>query len=184
MSNLCSACEPYETEEIVNCKKENCMYKKAIDGVGQDAEIVVNEKGGKQSKAIAAIHLIDPTFLKVWYSGADVVINFIADFMIEGNKDNLIKAIFEINAFKNIDKHENTALLEIGKVLQYGAERYVPNNWRLIPQEEHINHALIHYIAYQIGDRQDEHLEHCMCRLMMAHATEKSESFEYGAYVG
>lgn len=57
------------------------------------------------------------------------------------------------------------------------------NNWRLIPQEEHINHALIHYLAFILGDTQDEHLEHCMCRLMMAYATQKSPDFNYTKYV-
>ena len=56
-------------------------------------------------------------------------------------------------------------------------------NWRLIPQEEHINHALIHYYAAMVGDTQDEHIQHCMCRLMMAYATEKSKNFDYSRYI-
>ena len=38
-----------------------------IEGVGKDAEIVTNEKGGKQSKAPMAMHLIDPQFL-AWFA--------------------------------------------------------------------------------------------------------------------
>ena len=73
--------------------------------------------------------------------------------------------------------------MSIAKVLQYGADRYAPNNWRLIPQEEHINHALIHIVAHLAGDTQDEHIDHALCRLMMAYATDKSAGFAYGAYI-
>ena len=34
-----------------------------------------------------------------------------------------------------------------------------------------------------IDPRQDNHIGHAMCRLMMAKATKKSDNFEYGAYV-
>lgn len=74
-------------------------------------------------------------------------------------------------------------IIAIAQVLQYGADRYEPNNWRLIPEEEHINHALIHIIAHLAGDTQDDHINHALCRLMMAKATEKSKNFAYGAYI-
>ena len=32
-------------------------------------------------------------------------------------------------------------------------------------------------------ESQDEHIQHCMCRLMMAFATEKSENFDYSRYI-
>ena len=53
----------------------------------------------------------------------------------------------------------------------------------MIPQEEHINHALIHIIAHLAGDTQDEHIDHALCRLMMAYATKKSDDFDYGTFV-
>ena len=34
-----------------------------IEGVGQDAEIITNENGGKQSKSPSALYLLDPTYL-------------------------------------------------------------------------------------------------------------------------
>ena len=74
-------------------------------------------------------------------------------------------------------------VINIAKILQYGADRYAPNNWRLIPEEEHINHALIHLIAHLAGDTQDDHINHALCRLMMAKSTKKSENFAYGAYI-
>lgn len=163
--------------------------KAVIEGVGADAEVITNANGGKQSKSPAALHLVDPEFLRMWFNGdnigipVDPVIDEIVNFMTTGDKLHLTSAIFELNCIKNEGQPEFTALLEIGKVLMYGADRYEPNNWRLIPQEEHINHALIHYIAYKSEDTQDDHLGHCMCRLMMAFATEKTEGFDYSRYV-
>jgi hypothetical protein len=58
--------------------------------------------------------------------------------------------------------------MALAEVTQYGAERYARDNWRLIEEESHINHALIHIFAYQAGNTQDDHLEHAFCRLMFA----------------
>lgn len=171
--------------------KEQEAAKVVIEGVGQDAEIVTNARGGKQSKAPMAMHLIDPQFLLDWVTFLKEVhhddgdetwdcylsIECIAKFMQTGDKEELF---YGINVFGNGNIEQ---LIRIAKVLQYGASRYAPNNWRLIPQEEHINHALIHIIAHLAGDTQDEHLDHALCRLMMAYATEKSEGFDYGKYV-
>ncbi len=156
-----------------------------ISGVGKDAEIVVNERGGRQSKSPMAMHLVDPTFLQHWFeSEGDTVIKHITNFMTEGDKADLIGAVFELNCDYGKTTNEDEAIITIAKVLQEGATKYKANNWRLIPQEEHINHALIHYMAHKLGDTQDTHLEHCMCRLMMAYATEKSENFDYTKFIG
>ncbi len=55
---------------------------------------------------------------------------------------------------------EDEQIIKIAKVLQYGVDRYEPNNWRLIPQEEHINYALIYILAHIVGDTQDNHIDH------------------------
>ena len=152
---------------------------KIIDGVGKDAEIVVNEKGGKQSKSPMAMHLIDPCFLQLW-TNLDLTDVFmpIGEFMETGEINYLLHAI------DCIEPEEAKVLMRIAKVLKEGADKYTPNNWRLIPQEEHINHALIHLLAHEMGDTQDNHLDHALCRLMMAYATEVSEGFSYTEYVG
>lgn len=184
--------------------KEQEAAKAVIEGVGQDAEIVTNSRGGKQSKAPMAMHLIDPQFLYDWaadkmeeleytdkddcrvvegnedcekYNCYDCIRN-IANFMTSDNEKTLLHIAIDCLEMNSIKQLTRTA-----KVLQYGASRYAPNNWRLIPQEEHINHALIHIIAHLAGDTQDEHLDHALCRLMMAYATEKSEDFDYGSFV-
>lgn len=160
---------------------------KTLEGVGQDAEIVTNKQGGKQSKSPMALHLVDPHFLKEWSITTDhntpvphylfEAITDIADFMITGEHDYLDDAMVVLE-FNDIQR-----LVRIAKVLQYGADRYEPNNWRLIPQESHINHALIHILAEILGDTQDDHIDHALCRLMMAICTSKSPNFSYTDYV-
>lgn len=193
---LDNQCPAYIPEE------HNTRVGAVIDGVGADAEVVTNEKGGKQSKSPMAMHLLDPYFLidfaknkaeeleyedegeSTCVDGENVdtyrcyrAIEFIGNFMLLDDKMFLQYAMDELKI------EELQQIISIAKVLQYGASRYKANNWRLIPQEEHINHALIHIIAHLAGDTQDEHIDHALCRLMMAYATKKSKSFEYGAYV-
>ncbi len=66
------------------------------------------------------------------------------------------------------------AILEIARILHKGALKYEENNWRLISCKSHINHALTHIFAYLAGDTQDEHLEHALCRMMMAVETKQN----------
>lgn len=142
-----------------------------IEGIGKDAEIVVNEKGGKQSKAIGAFYLVDPIFLIGFFKEYNYEISNIAYYMLgKQTKEEMVKCI--------MDKYSN-ALMQIAKVLEYGASRYSPNNWRLIPEEDHLNHALIHLYALEEGDTQDDHLGHFLTRIMMAYATEKSFQGNY-----
>ncbi len=149
-----------------------------------------------------ALHLVDPEFLKEFAKnkaeeleylddGRSVCVDdedmelyncynaicCIADYMSTGLKINLQLAM------DYLECEELKQIMNIGKILQYGAERYEPNNWRLIPEEDHINHALIHIIAQIAGDRQDDHINHALCRLMMAYSTKKSDGFDYCEYV-
>lgn len=159
-----------------------------IDGVGPDAEVVTNDAGGKQSKSPMAMHLIDPRFLSKLYAcyEDDNVIEEIVGYIKTSNDYHLVTAITALEEYfihSHNGPHHYQILERIAKVMQEGAKKYEPNNWRLIPQEEHINHALIHYLAYKMGDTQDNHLEHCMCRLMMAYATKCSPGFSYTEYI-
>lgn len=220
---LCQGCGTNPSKDYEKCMDKDCAMKisspnwlwddkfgwmfseepsKILEGVGADAEIVTNERGGKQSKSPMAMHLLDPNFLidfaknkaeeleyedegeSTCVDGEDIdkyrcyrAMEFIGNFMLLGDKMFLQYAMDELNC------EELQQIISIAKVLQYGASRYKANNWRLIPQEEHINHALIHIIAHLAGDRQDEHIDHALCRLMMAYATKKSDDFDYGSYV-
>lgn len=151
-----------------------------IKGVGKDAEITTNEQGGKQSITEYAPELIDADFLREWFHGDDFI-SCVSDYMETGNKTSIISAIYEANLCNSEDDYD--AILRIAKVLKFGADKYEPNNWRLIPAESHLRHALIHYFAYKLGDEQDNHLDHCLCRLMMVYATNESEGFSYNQYI-
>jgi len=67
------------------------------------------------------------------------------------------------------------AMFALAHTLQVGATRYTRDNWRKIPAEEHMNHMMIHALAYLAGDRQDDHLGHMFCRAMMFYATARAE---------
>ena len=175
--------------------------KVKVEGVGADAEIITNAAGGKQSKSPMAMHLLDPRFLEKFASNkaeeleyiieggattCDIddipnhtayrAIEYIAKFMQQEDEWYLLQAL------DYLESEEIQQVMTIAKVLQYGADRYEPNNWRLIPQEEHINHALVHLVAEIAGDKQDDHRDHALCRLMMVYATKKSENFDYCYY--
>lgn len=100
-----------------------------IEGIGPDAPIEVNEKGGKGSKMPYAFAWLDAL-----------------------------------------------AMFALAKVVMYGGQKYGFNNWRKVDTLTHLNHALTHIYAWLAGDRQDDHLEHAFCRLMMAVATARDEN--------
>ena len=62
------------------------------------------------------------------------------------------------------------AMFALADVMRYGAERYAPDNWRLIDCDTHINHAVGHIYEY-MKNRDMEALTHAFARLMMAVAT-------------
>lgn len=57
------------------------------------------------------------------------------------------------------------AILEAGRILKLGADKYGIDNWRSISVDEHKNHALTH--LFSTDDRED-HLSHACVRLLMA----------------
>lgn len=63
------------------------------------------------------------------------------------------------------------ALLRIARVLAAGAKKHGDENWRKIPREDHLNHALMHVLSHLAGDATDDHLTHAGCRMLMAMET-------------
>lgn len=61
------------------------------------------------------------------------------------------------------------AMVALAKVLAEGAKKYDAWNWTKIPYEEHYNHAITHYYAHVLGDTQDDHAEHFLCRAVMTY---------------
>ena len=74
--------------------------------------------------------------------------------------------------FSLVQSFPALAVLRVGAVVKAGLTRYEPDNWRKIPQHDHLNHALIHLLAFNAGDRSDAHLDHAACRLLFALETE------------
>lgn len=134
----------------------------------------VNDKGGKQTKLDLRLDLIDPVFLDRMFPD-DMFINKITDFMVIGGNRYLREAIDELYPNDRLK-----AIWDIGQTLYEGAKEYPTNNWRLIPQESHLNHALVHYFKYQLGLDDEPHKQHCVTRLMMASATNPTTEDVYG----
>lgn len=172
--------------------EDNCSQRmkeqteSIIEGVGKDVPIEINEIGGKQSSCCYATHLLDPDFLDAMVD-EEGPLHYIADYMREPRiATPLFLALEERGEdeanLDRVDLHIKR-LLTIAKVLKEGAEKYSTNNWRLIPSEAHLNHAIVHYLAYLSGDKQDDHLSHFYTRLMMTYATLPSPNFSYTKYL-
>ena len=63
------------------------------------------------------------------------------------------------------------AMLVLAGILHQGCAKYGDDNWRGISVKAHLNHVIMHAMAYLAGDAQDDHLGHLLCRAMMALAT-------------
>lgn len=63
-------------------------------------------------------------------------------------------------------------LLGIAGVFGHGAAKYGEHNWRKLSIEELLCHVVQHIEAWRAGDRQDDHLLHAACRIVMAAAQE------------
>ncbi len=62
------------------------------------------------------------------------------------------------------------ALADVAKVMAAGAEKYGVDNWKALPPESHLNHAMQHIFAYIAGDTQEgnviEHARHAATRIL------------------
>lgn len=67
------------------------------------------------------------------------------------------------------------AMFRLAGIVGYGARKHGENNWRLLPQSDHVNRAIGHLYAYLGGDKQDDHLAHALCRVMFAVAQDTEE---------
>ena len=59
------------------------------------------------------------------------------------------------------------ALALVAIVLHEGAEKYGENNWKLIDDASHLNHAIRHAFAY-LASGEQHHLSHAACRILFA----------------
>lgn len=138
---------------------------------GDDAPIVTNKSGGKQSVAIGDFTLLPKHFSKQFISilASDVdeydigkAYGKLIDFLEDHDIEFLLEAI---------DALSSEPLTTIARVLEEGLKKYPRDNWKLIPFEEHINHALCHLYMFLKGDIQDRHLDHALTRIALAYET-------------
>lgn len=70
-------------------------------------------------------------------------------------------------AFEEVD---GPAFFGLARVLDYGAKKYGPGNWRGIPERDHLRHVIAHAYLRLMGDESDDHIGHMQCRAHMAMA--------------
>lgn len=170
----------YTTKKVKEQLEEfisNCLSRK-VDGVGKEAEIVVNSSGGKQSKAIGRFDLIPCLIFRVYLTAKNEIEEKYTSLMILMS-DRIEGHIDTFMLIKSIARLEPKFLEIIAKVLEEGASKYSRNNWRLIAPEDHFNHALIHLYALIEGDTQDDHYAHFLTRIaMFAEQDKKNYDFK------
>lgn len=59
-------------------------------------------------------------------------------------------------------------LLLLAQCLGFGAAKYGDNNWHLVTEREHLNHAQIHITLWLDGDRSEPHLVNAAARIFFA----------------
>jgi hypothetical protein len=62
------------------------------------------------------------------------------------------------------------ALKSIGEMMEYflSIGKHGKDDWRRMPEQEHVDHADGHMALYDAGDDSEDHLAHAACRLLMA----------------
>jgi hypothetical protein len=62
------------------------------------------------------------------------------------------------------------ALKSIGEMMEHylATGKHGKDDWRRMPEREHVDHADAHMAMYDAGDDSEDHLKHAACRLLMA----------------
>lgn len=108
------------------------------------------------------------------------------------NSESFLKAQIEVNEHGGAQSKINgrydmipgNALHVLAGVFALGAKKYARNNWKRIPYEDHINHALAHLASLandENGPGEEDHLAHAFTRLAMA-ISQREDIVENGVY--
>jgi hypothetical protein len=77
------------------------------------------------------------------------------------------------------DLLDPTAVLVVANIMHEGMKSHPdPDNWRKLPVEVHINHALTHVMMYIAGSKTEDHLGRALTRLMMAVGVERGRAVQ------
>lgn len=60
------------------------------------------------------------------------------------------------------------AMLAVAKAMSEGAAKYGDENWRGLPIDNIVNHAVRHVFLWMSGDRSEDHLGHAAAGMLMA----------------
>ena len=82
------------------------------------------------------------------------------EVLSSGSKQSAVLARFDLLS--------PAGLKRLATVRGLGAIKYPVDNWKGIPVESHLNHALNHIYLFLDGDTEEDHLGHAFCRLMFA----------------
>ena len=63
-------------------------------------------------------------------------------------------------------------LQAVAEAMAKGAARYGDDNWRGLPKEEMVNHAIRHLVLWMAGDRSEPHAAHAACNCLMLYELE------------
>ncbi len=68
-----------------------------------------------------------------------------------------------------MDKLPWLAIIRAAETMKHGMKYEVltPDNWRGVPAEEHLNHALRHIALHQAGNGDEDHVGHAVSRILM-----------------
>jgi hypothetical protein len=79
-----------------------------------------------------------------------------------------------------LDLIPGDALIRIGKILSAGAGKYGEWNWKKIPVNDHLNHALVHIYKHLLGSPTGEDdLGNAACRILFAlHMSEEIDKLQ------
>ncbi len=59
------------------------------------------------------------------------------------------------------------ALMAVAEAMAEGAVRYGDHNWKGLPPEEILNHAMRHLYLHMAGDRKEPHLRNAAANVLM-----------------
>lgn len=62
------------------------------------------------------------------------------------------------------------ALMAMARVMHEGSKDHHEGGWKQIEVSDHLNHTMGHIIKWRMKERDEDHLAHAMCRMMMAWA--------------
>lgn len=90
------------------------------------------------------------------YFQNDEVIEFINQYVVNGDVENLYTAIRKF--IDREDRHICTAILEVAKHYEQGARKYTERNWEKgIPLHCYIDSGVRHYLKHMRGDSDEPH---------------------------